>query len=147
MPAKVAFLSHSIYGTSHSASARRMRSARDRSVVRAPEIECDGELPGDAALSETIRQAFLAQGTLTGEANLLVLPNLDAANILFNVLKATSGKWRDDRPHLAGHGGAGPHPHAVGHDAAGGQHDGAGGGRHGGHGLAQHGLMAPGRCR
>jgi len=102
MPAKVAFLSHSIYGTSQSASARRMRSARDLFVTRAPEIECDGELQGDAALSETIRNTFLADGTLTGSANLLVLPNLDAANILFNVLKVTSGNGVTIGPILLG---------------------------------------------
>ena len=102
MPAKVAFLSHSIYGSSPRESARRMRTARDLFVALAPEIECDGELQGDAALSESIRSTFLAEGTLKGAANLLVLPNLDAANILFNVLKVTSGHGVTIGPILLG---------------------------------------------
>ena len=91
LPPKVAFLSHSMYGSSSRASARRMRAARDLFVQRAPQIECDGEMHGDAALSETIRRAVLPETTLRGDANLLVLPNIDAANILFNVLKVTAG--------------------------------------------------------
>jgi malate dehydrogenase (oxaloacetate-decarboxylating)(NADP+) len=102
MPAKVAFLSHSMYGSSPRASARRMRTARDLFVARAPEIECDGELQGDAALSEVIRASFLADATLTGSANLLVLPNLDAANILFNVLKVTASNGVTIGPILLG---------------------------------------------
>jgi malate dehydrogenase (oxaloacetate-decarboxylating)(NADP+) len=91
LPPKVAFLSHSVYGSSQRASARRMRAARDLFVRLAPDVECDGELHGDAALSEDVRRTYLADGTLTGSANVLVLPNLDAANILFNVLKVTGG--------------------------------------------------------
>ena len=102
MPAKVAFLSHSMYGSSHRASARRMRAARDLFVQRAPEIECDGELQGDAALSESIRASFLSDATLKGSANLLVLPNLDAANILFNVLKITASHGVTIGPILLG---------------------------------------------
>jgi len=102
MPAKVAFLSHSMYGSSQRESARRMRAARDLFVARAPEIECDGELQGDAALSEAIRGSFLAETTLTGAANLLVLPNLDAANILFNVLKVTASNGVTIGPILLG---------------------------------------------
>ena len=102
MPAKVAFLSHSMYGSSPRASARRMRAARDLFVQRAPDIECDGELQGDAALSETIRASFLGDATLTGAANLLVLPNLDAANILFNVLKITASHGVTIGPILLG---------------------------------------------
>ncbi len=92
IPPKVAFLSHSMYGSSERASARRMRAARDLFVKQAPHIECDGEMQGDAALSEAIRRAMLPGTTLSGSANLLVLPNIDAANILFNVLKVTGGK-------------------------------------------------------
>jgi malate dehydrogenase (oxaloacetate-decarboxylating)(NADP+) len=102
MPAKVAFLSHSMYGSSQRESARRMRAARDLFVARAPEVECDGELQGDAALSEAIRGTFLANATLTGSANLLVLPNLDAANILFNVLKVTASHGVTIGPILLG---------------------------------------------
>jgi malate dehydrogenase (oxaloacetate-decarboxylating)(NADP+) len=102
MPAKVAFLSHSMYGSSQRESAKRMRAARDLFVARAPEIECDGELQGDAALSEVIRGSFLNQTTLSGAANLLVLPNLDAANILFNVLKVTASHGVTIGPILLG---------------------------------------------
>ena len=102
MPAKVAFLSHSMYGSSQRASARRMRAARDLFVARAPEIECDGELQGDAALSEAIRGSALSDNSLSGAANLLVLPNLDAANILFNVLKVVASNGVTIGPILLG---------------------------------------------
>jgi len=87
---KVAFLSHSTFGSSKRASARKMRAARDLFVAAHPDIECDGELHGDAALDPGIRQRFLADSTLSGSANLLVCPNLDAANILYNVMKTTT---------------------------------------------------------
>ncbi|MEX8494668.1 NADP-dependent malic enzyme [Sphaerotilus sp.] len=102
VPPKVAFLSHSMYGTSSRPSAKRMRAARDLFVSRAPEIECDGEMHGDAALSETIRRNILPDSTLSGAANVLVLPNIDAANILFNVLKVTAGKGVTVGPILLG---------------------------------------------
>ncbi|HSI59790.1 MAG TPA: NADP-dependent malic enzyme [Ideonella sp.] len=92
VPPKVAFLSHSMYGSSTRASARRMRAARDLFVKLAPDVECDGEMQGDAALSETIRLSVLPGSRLSGAANVLVLPNLDAANILFNVLKVSGGR-------------------------------------------------------
>jgi malate dehydrogenase (oxaloacetate-decarboxylating)(NADP+) len=81
-----------MYGSSSRGSAVRMRAARDLFVKLAPHIECDGEMHGDAALSESIRSTMLPSSKLTGSANLLVLPNIDAANILFNVLKVTGGK-------------------------------------------------------
>jgi len=87
---KVAFLSHSSYGSSKRASARKMRHARDLFVAQHPDIECDGELHGDAALKPEIRDVYLEDSSLTGAANLLVCPNLDAANILYNVLKTTT---------------------------------------------------------
>jgi malate dehydrogenase (oxaloacetate-decarboxylating)(NADP+) len=87
---KVAFLSHSSFGSSKRASARKMRAARDIFVAQHPEIECDGELHGDAALQPEIRSNYLVDSTLNGAANLLVCPNLDAANILYNVLKTTT---------------------------------------------------------
>ena len=87
---KVAFLSHSSYGSSKRASARKMRLARDLFVAQHPDIECDGELHGDAALDPEIRAAYLDESTLTDSANLLVCPNLDSANILYNVLKTTT---------------------------------------------------------
>jgi malate dehydrogenase (oxaloacetate-decarboxylating)(NADP+) len=102
LPPKVAFLSHSVFGSSQRASAKRMRAARDLFVQRAPDIECDGEMHGDAALSETIRRGYLPDSTLRGAANLLLLPNLDAANILFNVLKTTGGHGVTVGPVLLG---------------------------------------------
>ena len=102
LPPKVAFLSHSIFGSSSRASAKRMRAARDLFVARAPHIECDGEMHGDAALSESVRHSYLPDSTLHGSANLLVLPNLDAANILFNILKVTSGHGVTIGPMLLG---------------------------------------------
>jgi malate dehydrogenase (oxaloacetate-decarboxylating)(NADP+) len=102
VPAKVAFVSHSMYGSSNHASARRMRAARDLFVQRAPDIECDGELQGDAALSEPIRNLALVGPTLSGAANLLVLPNLDAANILYTVLKTVASNGVTVGPVLLG---------------------------------------------
>jgi malate dehydrogenase (oxaloacetate-decarboxylating)(NADP+) len=90
IPPKVAFLSHSSFGSSKRASARKMRLARDLFVAQHPDIECDGELHGDAALQPEIRNAYVADSTLTGSANVLICPNLDSANILYNVLKTTT---------------------------------------------------------
>ena len=90
IPPKVAFLSNPSFGSSKRASARKMRAARDLFVQQHPEIECDGELHGDAALEPRIRNTYLQDSTLSGSANLLVCPNLDAANILYNVLKTTT---------------------------------------------------------
>ena len=102
IPPKVAFLSHSNFGTSDRPSARKMRLARELFSKLAPDVECDGELQGDAALSESVRRAALADTTLTGEANLLICPNLDSANILFNVLKMTAGHGVTVGPVLLG---------------------------------------------
>ena len=102
LPAKVAFLSHSVFGSSNRESAVRMRKARDLFVQRAPDIECDGEMQGDAALDPGVRAAYLPDSRLSGSANLLVLPNLDAANILFNVLKMTGGHGVTVGPMLLG---------------------------------------------
>ena len=102
LPPKVAFLSHSNYGSSSRGSARKMRLARDLFARMAPDVECDGELQGDSALSETVRRGSLMETTLTGEANLLICPNLDSANILFNVLKMTGGHGITVGPMLLG---------------------------------------------
>jgi malate dehydrogenase (oxaloacetate-decarboxylating)(NADP+) len=99
---KVAFVSHSIFGSSSRPAAKRMRLAADLFKRMAPDVECDGEMHGDAALSEEIRRGFLPGSTLTGSANLLLLPNLDAANILFNVLKITSSHGVTIGPILLG---------------------------------------------
>ena len=102
---KVAFLSHSSYGSSKRASARKMRLARDLFVAQHPDIECDGELHGDAALEPEIRGVYMEDSTLTGSANLLVCPNLDAANILYNVLKTTTSGGVTVGPILMGTAG------------------------------------------
>ncbi|MFV0676405.1 NADP-dependent malic enzyme [Variovorax sp. tm] len=102
LPPKVAFLSHSNYGTSSRSSARKMRLARDLFAQMAPDIECDGEMHGDAALSEEIRRTALPETTLSGEANLLVCPNLDSAHILYNVLKMTGANGITVGPVLLG---------------------------------------------
>jgi malate dehydrogenase (oxaloacetate-decarboxylating)(NADP+) len=106
LPPKVAFLSHSNFGSSERASARKMRLARDLFAKMAPDIECDGEMHGDAALSDTVRHNALPETTLNGEANLLICPNLDAANILFNVLKMTGGNGVTVGPILMGAAGS-----------------------------------------
>jgi malate dehydrogenase (oxaloacetate-decarboxylating)(NADP+) len=99
---KIAFLSHSMYGSSKRGSALKMRAARDVFARRMPDVEADGEMQGDAALSEEVRQHFMPDGTLTGAANVLILPNLDSANILFNVLKMTGGQGVTVGPMLLG---------------------------------------------
>jgi malate dehydrogenase (oxaloacetate-decarboxylating)(NADP+) len=88
---KVALLSHSSFGTSEQASARKMQHAV--ALIRAldPELEVEGEMHGDAALSEEVRLAAFPASRLKGEANLLVMPTVDAANISFNLLKVSSG--------------------------------------------------------
>jgi malate dehydrogenase (oxaloacetate-decarboxylating)(NADP+) len=102
LPPKVAFLSHSMYGSSNRASAVKMRLAHELFAKMAPDVECDGELHGDAALSEDMRHAALMDCKLHGEANVLICPNLDAANILFNVLKVTGGNGVTVGPILLG---------------------------------------------
>jgi malate dehydrogenase (oxaloacetate-decarboxylating)(NADP+) len=99
---KVAFLSHSNYGSSRRDSARRMREAYELFAQANPDVECDGEMHGDAALSEVIRRGNLMDSRLTGEANILICPNIDAANILFNVLKVMSGEGTTVGPILMG---------------------------------------------
>jgi malate dehydrogenase (oxaloacetate-decarboxylating)(NADP+) len=84
---KVALLSHSSFGSHDNASARKMSLARVLLEERAPELEVEGELHGDAALSETLRAEIFPGSRLKGCANLLMMPNLDAANISYNLLK------------------------------------------------------------
>jgi malate dehydrogenase (oxaloacetate-decarboxylating)(NADP+) len=103
---RVAFLSHSTYGSSKRPSALKMRKARDLFVARMPDVPADGEMHGDAAFDEGLRDTLMPESTLTGSANLLVLPNLDSANILFNVLKMTGGQGVTVGPMLLGVGAA-----------------------------------------
>ena len=102
LPPRVAFLSHSMFGSSSRPSAKKMRKARDLFVARMPEVPADGEMQGDAALSESVRHKLLPDSTLDGTANILICPNLDAANILFNVLKMTGGQGVTVGPILLG---------------------------------------------
>jgi malate dehydrogenase (oxaloacetate-decarboxylating)(NADP+) len=99
---KVALLSYSNFGSRKTASAMKMREARRLIAERAPQLEVDGEMHGDAALSEEIRQKVFPDSVLTGEANLLIMPNLDAANIAFNLLKITAGDGITVGPILLG---------------------------------------------
>jgi len=88
---KVALLSHSNFGTSEAPSARKMRDTLKILRDRAPELEIDGEMHGDSALDEKLRDSLVPDCTLKGEANLLVCPNIDAANISYNLLKVAAG--------------------------------------------------------
>ena len=87
---RAALLSHSSFGASNSDSARKMRQALALLRERAPDLEVDGEMQGDAALSETLRDRVMTSSRLNGTANLLIMPSLDAANISFNLLKAAA---------------------------------------------------------
>ena len=89
--AKAALLSASNFGSVETESSAKMRKALELITARAPELEIDGEMHGDAALSEEIRLKVFPRSRLRGEANLLVMPTLDAANISFNLLKTASG--------------------------------------------------------
>ena len=102
LPPRVAFLSHSMFGSSSRPSAKKMRTARDLFIQRMPDVPADGEMQGDAALSESVRHKLMPETTLDGTANILICPNLDAANILFNVLKMTGGQGVTVGPILLG---------------------------------------------
>ena len=99
---KVALLSHSNFGSVRSESALKMAAARAIIEQRAPWLEVDGEMHGDAALSQEIREKLYPDCRLKGEANVLIMPNVDAANIAFNLIKATSGDGITVGPVLLG---------------------------------------------
>ena len=88
---KVALLSHSNFGSSNAPSAHKMRAALALLHERLPGLEVDGEMHGDCALDEAARAAVLPGSALRGGANLVVCPNLDSANIAYNLLKAAAG--------------------------------------------------------
>ncbi|MDP3606915.1 MAG: phosphate acyltransferase, partial [Polaromonas sp.] len=88
---KAALLSHSNFGTSNQPSALKMRRTLELLREQAPWLEVDGEMHGDVALDAAARGAVMPNSTLAGEANLLVLPNIDAANIAYNLLKTAAG--------------------------------------------------------
>jgi len=101
---RVALLSHSNFGSSDSGSARKMRAALGLILARAGglDLEIEGEMHADAALSvDILRQAF-PNARLSEAANLLIMPNLDAANIAFNLLKVTTGQGITVGPMLLG---------------------------------------------
>jgi malate dehydrogenase (oxaloacetate-decarboxylating)(NADP+) len=99
---KVALLSHSNFGSDDSAHSRRMRTALELIRKRAPHLEVDGEMQADSALDTAIRHRALPDSLLKGPANLLIMPNLDAANIAFNLLKTVSGDGLTVGPMLLG---------------------------------------------
>ena len=91
MTPKIALLSRSNFGTHESPSARKMRAALEILQRESPELEVDGEMHADVALSEELRAAALGEGRLTGQANLFVMPNVEAAHISYNLLKMLGG--------------------------------------------------------
>ncbi len=88
---KIALLSHSNFGTSNTPSAVVMRDTLALLRERAPHLEVDGEMHGDAALDPAYRHSLMPRSTLRGEANLLVMPTIEAANIAYNLLKTAAG--------------------------------------------------------
>ncbi len=99
---KVALLSHSSFGTEDTPTSVKMRRTLDILKERAPQLEVEGEMHGDAALSEEIRNQVFPNSRLKGQANLLVMPTLDAANIAFSLLKTAAGDGLTLGPLLLG---------------------------------------------
>ncbi|MGA0816515.1 MAG: NADP-dependent malic enzyme [Burkholderiaceae bacterium] len=88
---RAALISHSNFGSSQSPSAQKMRQALALLRERAPDMNVDGEMHGDVALDPSMRAQILPDSTLVGEANLLVMPSLESANIAYNLLKTAAG--------------------------------------------------------
>ena len=99
---RVALLSHSSFGSFEDESARKMSRARELIAHQAPELEVEGEIHGDAAVSAAVRAQVLPDTRLRGDANLLVMPGLEAANIAFNLLKELAGDGITVGPVLLG---------------------------------------------
>ncbi|WP_353194476.1 NADP-dependent malic enzyme [Pusillimonas noertemannii] len=99
---KIALLSHSNFGSRVTESSRKMARARQIIAERAPQLEVDGEMHADAALSEKIRLKAFPESTLKGPANLLITPNLDTGNITYNMLKMTGSNGVAMGPVLLG---------------------------------------------
>ena len=99
---RVALLSHSNFGSADTPSARKMRQAFAMLREQAPDLEVEGEMHADAALSKRILDRAMPDSNLTAEANLLVMPNVDAANITFNALKIVAGEGVTVGPILLG---------------------------------------------
>lgn len=103
---KVALLSRSNFGSSDVESGKKMRQALELIKLRMPDLEIDGEMHGDSALDEKLRNRNLPSTSLHGSANLLVCPNVDAGNIAYNLLKTTAGSNIAIGPFLLGGPGA-----------------------------------------
>jgi malate dehydrogenase (oxaloacetate-decarboxylating)(NADP+) len=88
---RIALVSHSNFGTSDALSARKMRDAVALIRSMSPGLEVDGEMHADTAVDDAIRRGQMPFSTLRGDANLIVCPNIDSANISYNLLKATAG--------------------------------------------------------
>lgn len=99
---KVALISHSNFGSRSSASARKMAQARQILLQRAPELNVDGEMQADSALSESILKSNFPDSTLNGPANLLIMPNIDTGNVTYNLLKMTGSNGVAIGPILLG---------------------------------------------
>jgi malate dehydrogenase (oxaloacetate-decarboxylating)(NADP+) len=99
---KVAFLSHSSFGSSSHPQAKKMQAALALVIAIDPDLECEGEMHGDAALSEEVRMQAFPNSRLKGPANLLIMPSVDAANIAFNLLKVAAGSGVALGPMLLG---------------------------------------------
>jgi malate dehydrogenase (oxaloacetate-decarboxylating)(NADP+) len=99
---RAALLSHSNFGTSNSESAKKMRAALAIVRERAPDLEIDGEMHGDTALDPALLQSMMPDTSLKRDANLLIMPNIDAANIAYNLLKTAAGNGIAIGPILLG---------------------------------------------
>ncbi|CNH03776.1 NADP-dependent oxaloacetate-decarboxylating malate dehydrogenase [Yersinia pekkanenii] len=99
---KVALLSHSSFGTSNCSAARKMRRTLELVNQMAPDLEIDGEMHGDAALVESIRHNIMPDSPLKGAANVLIMPNMEAARISYNLLRVTSSEGVTVGPVLMG---------------------------------------------
>jgi malate dehydrogenase (oxaloacetate-decarboxylating)(NADP+) len=102
MTPRVALLSHSNFGGSRAPSAVKMRQALELVQAQRPDLNIDGEMHGDVALDQELRQLIMPRSTLQGEANLLVMPNMDSANISYNLLKVSAGNGIAVGPILLG---------------------------------------------
>jgi len=98
----VALLSHSNFGSSNSESAKKMRAALEIIRQKAPDLDVDGEMHGDTALDNALLKTIMPDSTLKTSANLLVMPNIDAANISYNLLKTAAGNGIAIGPILLG---------------------------------------------
>jgi malate dehydrogenase (oxaloacetate-decarboxylating)(NADP+) len=99
---RVALLSHSNFGSSNSASAKKMRDTLALLRQQAPDLEVEGEMHGDLALNAKLLKQSMPDTALTGDANLLVMPNIEAANISYNLLKTAAGSGIAIGPVLLG---------------------------------------------